>query len=109
FDTQSLRPGVARASRTSPWAVTGPAPVDASSRNRQGVIGDDPRGRATRELGEQGLATAAERVAEAVERALSEPRGPVRGGSRRGRRGARAPLGAPSGAGARGGRARGDT
>jgi creatinine amidohydrolase len=41
-----------------------------------GVIGEDPRGRATRELGEQGLATAAERVAAAVERALSEPRGP---------------------------------
>ncbi len=41
-----------------------------------GVIGDDPRGRATRELGEQGLATAAERVAAAVERALGEPRGP---------------------------------
>jgi creatinine amidohydrolase len=41
-----------------------------------GVIGDDPRGRATRELGEQGLATAAERVAEALERALEEPRDP---------------------------------
>ena len=41
-----------------------------------GLIGDDPRGRATRELGERGLATAAERVAEALERALGEPRAP---------------------------------
>ena len=41
-----------------------------------GVIGDDPRGRATRELGEQGLVVASERVAEALDRALAEPREP---------------------------------
>ena len=41
-----------------------------------GVIGDDPRGRASRELGEQGLETAARRVADALERALGEPREP---------------------------------
>jgi creatinine amidohydrolase len=39
-----------------------------------GVIGDDPRGEATAELGEQGLALAAERVAAALDRALGEPR-----------------------------------
>jgi creatinine amidohydrolase len=39
-----------------------------------GVIGDDPRGEATAELGEQGLALAAERVAAALDRALVEPR-----------------------------------
>jgi creatinine amidohydrolase len=41
-----------------------------------GVAGDDPRGRATTELGEQGLETAAERVAAALDRALHEPREP---------------------------------
>jgi creatinine amidohydrolase len=41
-----------------------------------GVIGEDPRGRASRELGEQGLETAAERVATALDRALTEPGGP---------------------------------
>ena len=41
-----------------------------------GVIGDDPRGQATAELGEQGLALAAGRVAVAVDRALGEPREP---------------------------------
>jgi creatinine amidohydrolase len=41
-----------------------------------GVIGEDPRGHATRELGEQGLETAARRVAEALDRALEEPREP---------------------------------
>ncbi len=39
-----------------------------------GVIGDDPRGEATAELGERGLALAAERVAAALDRALGEPR-----------------------------------
>ena len=39
-----------------------------------GVIGDDPRGRATLELGEQGLELAADRVARALDRALNEPR-----------------------------------
>jgi creatinine amidohydrolase len=42
-----------------------------------GVIGDDPRGLATAELGEQGLALAAERVAAALGRALEEPRQPI--------------------------------
>jgi creatinine amidohydrolase len=42
-----------------------------------GVIGDDPRGRATPELGEQGLALAAERVATALDRALDQPREPI--------------------------------
>jgi len=41
-----------------------------------GVIGDDPRGQATAELGEQGLALAAERIAAALDRALEEPREP---------------------------------
>ena len=41
-----------------------------------GVIGDDPRGRASRELGEQGLELAATRAATALERALVEPRAP---------------------------------
>jgi creatinine amidohydrolase len=44
-----------------------------------GVIGDDPRGRATRELGEQGLELASSRAAGAIERALTEPRGPYAG------------------------------
>jgi creatinine amidohydrolase len=42
-----------------------------------GVIGDDPRGQATAELGEQGLALAAERVAAALDRALEQPREPI--------------------------------
>jgi creatinine amidohydrolase len=42
-----------------------------------GVVGDDPRGRAARELGEQGLALAAERAAATLARALSEPRAPI--------------------------------
>jgi creatinine amidohydrolase len=41
-----------------------------------GVIGDDPRGRASRELGEEGLELAADRVAAALDRALAEPREP---------------------------------
>ena len=40
-----------------------------------GVIGDDPRGAASAELGKRGLETAARRVAEALDRALAEPRG----------------------------------
>jgi hypothetical protein len=39
------------------------------------VIGEDPRGLASHELGEQGLGLAAERAAAALERALEEPRG----------------------------------
>ena len=39
-----------------------------------GVIGDDPRGRASRELGEQGLELASTRAAAALDRALTEPR-----------------------------------
>lgn len=39
-----------------------------------GVIGDDPRGRASRELGEQGLELASTRAAAAIDRALVEPR-----------------------------------
>jgi len=39
-----------------------------------GVIGEDPRGPATRELGEQGLELASSRAAAAIERALTEPR-----------------------------------
>jgi creatinine amidohydrolase len=39
-----------------------------------GVIGDDPRGRATAELGEQGLELAATHAAAALDRALREPR-----------------------------------
>ena len=41
-----------------------------------GVIGDDPRGRASAGLGEQGLELASERAAAALGRALAEPRGP---------------------------------
>ena len=41
-----------------------------------GVFGDDPRGRASRELGEQGLDLAATRASASIERALAEPRGP---------------------------------
>lgn len=41
-----------------------------------GVIGDDPRGAASADLGEQGLDTAASRVAAALDRALQQPRGP---------------------------------
>jgi creatinine amidohydrolase len=41
-----------------------------------GVIGDDPRGRASRELGEQGLELASTRAAAALDRALAEPREP---------------------------------
>jgi creatinine amidohydrolase len=41
-----------------------------------GVIGDDPRGAASADLGEQGLDTAAGRVADALDRALQQPRGP---------------------------------
>lgn len=41
-----------------------------------GVIGDDPRGKATTELGEQGLTLAADRVAAALDRALAERREP---------------------------------
>lgn len=41
-----------------------------------GVIGDDPRGTATTELGEQGLTLAADRIAAALDRALDEPREP---------------------------------
>jgi creatinine amidohydrolase len=42
-----------------------------------GVIGDDPRGRATTELGEHALDVASARAAAVLERALSEPRGPI--------------------------------
>jgi creatinine amidohydrolase len=42
-----------------------------------GVIGEDPRGRATRELGEQALDVASARAAAVLERALREPRGPI--------------------------------
>jgi creatinine amidohydrolase len=42
-----------------------------------GVIGDDPRGKASAELGARGLELAAERAAAALERALAEPRGPL--------------------------------
>ena len=41
-----------------------------------GVIGDDPRGRATEELGERALALASTRAAAALDRALAEPREP---------------------------------
>jgi len=41
-----------------------------------GVIGEDPRGRSTRERGREGLELAADRAAAALERALSEPREP---------------------------------
>lgn len=41
-----------------------------------GVIGDDPRGRASRELGEQALELASTRAAAALDRALDEPREP---------------------------------
>ena len=43
-----------------------------------GVIGEDPRGRASRELGERGLELASARAAVALERALTEPREPYR-------------------------------
>jgi creatinine amidohydrolase len=42
-----------------------------------GVIGDDPRGRATPELGEQALELASSRAAALLERALVEPREPI--------------------------------
>ncbi len=42
-----------------------------------GVLGDDPRGRASRGLGERGLDLASERAAAALERALTEPREPI--------------------------------
>jgi hypothetical protein len=42
-----------------------------------GVIGEDPRGRASHELGEQGLETAARRIAQALDRALDEPASPT--------------------------------
>lgn len=42
-----------------------------------GVIGEDPRGVASAELGARGLKIAAERAAQALERALSEPREPL--------------------------------
>jgi len=41
-----------------------------------GVIGDDPRGAASADLGERGLDTAAGRVADALDRALQQPRSP---------------------------------
>ena len=41
-----------------------------------GVIGDDPRGRASPELGERALEVASARAAAALERALAEPREP---------------------------------
>jgi creatinine amidohydrolase len=43
-----------------------------------GVIGEDPRGRASRELGERGLELASTRAAAALDRALTEPREPYR-------------------------------
>jgi creatinine amidohydrolase len=43
-----------------------------------GVIGDDPRGRASRELGERGLELASTRAAATLDRALTEPREPYR-------------------------------
>jgi creatinine amidohydrolase len=42
-----------------------------------GVIGDDPRGRATPELGEQALELASSRAAALLEKALLEPREPI--------------------------------
>jgi creatinine amidohydrolase len=42
-----------------------------------GVIGEDPRGRATPELGERALELASVRAAATVERALHEPREPI--------------------------------
>jgi creatinine amidohydrolase len=42
-----------------------------------GVIGEDPRGRATTELGEHALDLASARAAAVLERALTEPRGPI--------------------------------
>jgi creatinine amidohydrolase len=42
-----------------------------------GVIGEDPRGRATAELGERALELASERAAAVLERALHEPGGPI--------------------------------
>jgi creatinine amidohydrolase len=43
----------------------------------QGVIGEDPRGAATRELGEHGLELASARAADTLDRALVEPRKPI--------------------------------
>jgi creatinine amidohydrolase len=43
----------------------------------QGVIGEDPRGAATRELGEQALELASARAADTLDRALVEPRKPI--------------------------------
>ena len=42
-----------------------------------GVIGEDPRGRASAELGERALELASARAAAALERALHEPREPI--------------------------------
>ena len=42
-----------------------------------GVIGEDPRGRATLELGERALDVASARAAAVLDRALREPRGPI--------------------------------
>lgn len=42
-----------------------------------GVIGDDPRGRASAELGARGLELAAERAAALLDKALAEPRVPL--------------------------------
>jgi len=44
-----------------------------------GVIGDDPRGRASAQLGDEALELAADRVAAALDRALAEPRAPYAG------------------------------
>jgi hypothetical protein len=44
-----------------------------------GVIGDDPRSRATPELGEQALELASSRAAALLDRALLEPREPIAG------------------------------
>jgi creatinine amidohydrolase len=41
-----------------------------------GLVGDDPRGRASRKLGERGLELAAERATAALDRALEQPREP---------------------------------
>ena len=42
-----------------------------------GVIGDDPRGRATPELGEEALELASARAADLLEKVLHEPRAPI--------------------------------
>jgi creatinine amidohydrolase len=44
-----------------------------------GVIGDDPRGRATPELGRRALELASRRAAALLDRALAEPREPIAG------------------------------